>query len=401
MQSIWSVPNFRLYLAARFLGSLALQMVAVAVGWQVYQLTNDPLHLGYVGLVQFVPNALFVLAGGHVADRFDRRKVMIACLAVEGVAVVALLAFSLAVSSPLPAIYAVLAVMGGARAFLAPASQSLLPLLVKGELFPRAVAWNSTAWEAAVIAGPALGGLLYAFGAGAVYGTAAAMMAAAVGALAGVRTPPAAERKPAAGLEGVLGGVRYVAAHPILLGAISLDLFAVLLGGATALLPVYARDILVTGPFGLGLLRSAPAVGAAVMAVWLAHHPLERAVGTKLFVAVAVFGAATLVFGLSTSFWLSLAALAVLGASDMVSMVVRQTVVQLNTPDAMRGRVSAVNWLFIGASNELGEFESGLTAAWFGTVPAVVIGGLGTLAVTALWAWRFPALRTVDRLHKS
>jgi len=397
-RAVLSVPQFRHFLGARFLSAIALQMVGVAVGWQVYELTGDPLHLGYVGLVQFVPAFLCALPAGQVADRFERRKVLLACMGVETMCILALLGLAQSPSPSLILLYCVLAVMGAARAFLAPASQSLVPLLVPAELFPRAVAFSSSAWQVAVIAGPALGGLLYAAGAAVVYGTAVCLLLGAAFSISRLNTRLQVHATMETGLEGLLAGVRYVMARKDILGAVSLDLFAVLLGGATALLPVFARDILDAGPLGLGLLRSAPAVGAAIMALVLAHHPLTNRAGHKLFAAVAIFGLATMAFGLSTSFWLSLTALVVLGAADMVSVVVRQTLVQMRTPDAMRGRVSAVNSVFIGASNELGEFESGLTAAWFGVVPAVVIGGLGTLAVAAIWAWKFPALRDVDRL---
>ncbi len=395
--AILAIPDFRRFLASRFLSALGLQMVGVAVGWQVYDLTRDPLHLGYVGLVQFLPGFLCALPAGQVADRFDRRRILLACMVVEALCILTLLTLTLTEQPALSLIYPVLAVMGATRSFLAPASQSLVPLLVPGEAFPRAVAWNSTCWQVAVIGGPAMGGMLYALGPWAVYAVAAVLLVAAGGAVSRLTTRLEIHRGAEAGLEGLLAGVRYVWGRKDILGAVSLDLFAVLLGGATALLPVFARDILHVGPVGLGILRSAPAMGAAVMAMVLAQHPLNGKAGHKLFYAVAIFGLATIVFGLSESFWLSLAALVTLGAADTISVVVRQTLVQMRTPDAMRGRVSSVNWVFIGASNELGEFESGLTAAWFGVVPAVIIGGVGTLAVAAIWAWRFPALRKVDK----
>lgn len=397
-RAVLAIGDFRSFLATRFLATLALQMVGVAVGWQVYDLTGDPLHLGMVGLVQFLPAFACALPAGHVADRFDRRRVLLTCLLVQAACLCGLLTLALMPSPPLEALLCVLAVMGATRAFMQPASQSLVPHLVPKEMFPRAVAWVSSAFQTAVIAGPALGGALYAFGVTTVYTVAAVMMAAAAFATSRLKTRLVVHAAVETGLGGLLAGVRYVWTRKDILGAVSLDLFAVLLGGATALLPIYARDILHVGPVGLGLLRSAPAAGAALMAFWLAHHPLERNAGARMFMAVGVFGLATVVFGLSSSFWLSLGALAVLGAADMISVVVRQTLVQARTPDEMRGRVSAVNFVFIGASNELGEFESGVTAALFGTVPAVVIGGIGTLAVAALWAWRFPALRKVDKL---
>ncbi|MBI5165900.1 MAG: MFS transporter [Magnetospirillum sp.] len=396
--AVLAIRPFRLFLAARFVTATAFQMVGVAVGWQIYALTGDPLHLGYVGLTQFVPILLLALPAGHAADRFDRRHLLVACLGVEALAVAALLILSLSPTPPLGTLYAILAVMGAGRAFLAPANQSLVPLLVPPPLFPRAVAWGSISYQVAVIAGPAMGGLLYAFGPGAVYGVSLTLMVGAAVAVVVLGTPLIAQAAVETGLEGVLAGLGYIWRRKDILGAVSLDLFAVLLGGATALLPIFARDILDTGPLGLGLLRSAPALGAAAMAITLAHRPLQGGTGTKLFASVAVFGLATIVFGLSTDIRLSMAALAVLGAADMISVVVRQTLVQIRTPDSMRGRVSAVNWVFIGASNELGEFESGLTASWFGAMPAVVIGGLGTLAVAGLWAWRFPELRKIDRL---
>jgi len=397
---VFANRDFRLYLAARFLAAIAFQMTAVAVGWQVYDITGDPLFLGYVGLAGFLPAFLSTLPAGLVADRFDRRRILIACLGVQAAGALVLLGLALSAHARVAPILWVVALVGMSRAYLAPASQSLLPLLAPAEGFTRAVALSSSSMQVAMIAGPALGGLLYAFGSAVVYAAAAAMVAAAAVAALALRTPLIA-RVAAAGLGGMLAGVHYVWSRKDILGAISLDLFAVLLGGATALLPIYARDILHVGPAGLGLLRGAPSVGAAAMALLLAHRPLEHRAGAKMFAAVAVFGIATIVFGLSGSFPVSMAALVVLGAADNVSVVVRQTLVQIRTPDQMRGRVSAVNWMFIGASNELGEFESGLTAAWFGTVPAVVIGGLGTLAVAALWAWRFPGLRRIDRLGEA
>jgi predicted MFS family arabinose efflux permease len=290
------------------------------------------------------------------------------------------------------------ALIGAGQAFLGPASQSLLPFLVAREDFPRAVAWNSSTFQVATIAGPAVGGLLYAFGPACVYAVSAGCYACAALLISSIRARlrVAAAVKP--GFDGILTGLRFVFSRPAILGAISLDLFAVLFGGATALLPIYARDILRVGPLGLGLLRSAPAIGAGIVALWLAQRPLTRRAGKRMFACVALFGIMTVVFGLSRSFFLSLASLAVLGAADMVSVVVRQTLVQINTPDEKRGRVSAVNSIFIGASNQLGEFESGLTASWFGVVPAAVLGGIGTLIVVALWAGLFPSLRRADKL---
>ncbi len=394
--AVLAIRDFRLFLAGRFVAGLAQMMVTVAVGWLVYDLTHDPLHLGYVGLAQFLPAFVLTLVGGQTADRFPRGRILQVCFAVSILAVVALLAIARASAADVRMIYAVMAVMGAVRAFFAPAAQSLAPQLVGPHLLPRALAMGSTAWQASVIAGPALGGALYAIDPPVVFAVATLLLVLALLSISFIRPPATA---PSHRLTGFFDGVKFVRSRPEIIGALSLDLFAVLLGGATALLPVYARDILDAGPVGLGLLRSAPALGATLMAIVLARWPVERAAGTKLFLSVAVFGLATVVFGLSTDVRLSLAALVVLGGADMISVVLRQTLVQLNTPDGMRGRVSAVNLVFIGASNELGEFESGITAAWFGTVPAVVLGGVGTLAVAAIWAWRFPGLRRFDRLR--
>jgi MFS family permease len=396
-------PDFRFFQAARLLATLGFQMLGVAVGWQVYTLTREPIHLGYVGLAQFLPAIGFALITGHAADRFERRRVLVLCHAVLASCAVALLLLTLTPRTSVWSIYMVLVAVGSARAFAGPASQALVPNLVPPRHFSNAVAWSSSIWHVATIAGPALGGFLYGVfnGAGPVYATAAALELAAVACLLLVKTRAGASGKKPASWNELLAGIRYVWKNQLILGAISLDMFAVLLGGAVALLPIYAHDILHVGPFGLGMLRSAPAVGATLMAVFLAVRPLTRRAGPTLLFCVGIFGLATVVFGTSTRFEVTLAALLVLGASDMVSVFVRHTVVQLTTPDDMRGRVSAVNLVFIGASNELGEFESGLTAAWFGTVPAVVLGGVGTCVAVALCAWRFPALRRVDRLDEA
>jgi len=377
---------------------VAHQMLAVGVGWQIYALTGSALDLGFVGLAQFVPAFVLVLVAGHVADRFDRRRVLQACVVVE-----ALAAGGLAVGSAQgwiteALIFALVFVVGAARAFQMPAMSALLPSLVPRALFPRAIASNSATTQSAVIAGPALGGFVYVAGPAAVYATSAALFLVTgllVHLIRLARRPPRTEK---VDLDSVLAGIRFIRSRPAVLGAISLDLFAVLLGGATALLPIYARDILQTGPWGLGLLRSSTAVGALAMALYLARKPLARHAGRLMFGGVALFGLATIVFGVSRSFPLSVLALATLGAADMVSVVVRSSLVQLRTPDEMRGRVSAVNALFIGTSNQLGEFESGVTASWFGVVPSVVIGGLGTLVVVALWIRWFPELVKIDRL---
>jgi MFS family permease len=392
--------NLSFFVAARFCSAMATMMFSVAVGWQVYALTHSAFALGMVGLAQFLPAFLLSLPGGLAADRFDRRSLLLASFGLVLLVGAALLGLALHPSPSPYAIFAVVAFLGVARAFMAPANGSLLPFLVPHADFARAVAWNSTVFQVATIAGPALGGILYAFGASVVYGTATGLLVLGFGFIASLRggwhVP-----SPSTGWHGLLEGVRFVFAKKAILGAVSLDLFAVLFGGATALLPIFARDILHVGPWGLGILRSSPAVGAALVALWLAHHPIPGRAGRRMFACVAIFGLATIGFALSRSFWLSLVALVTLGGADMVSVVVRGTLVQVSTPDVMRGRVSAVNSMFIGASNELGEFESGLTAAWLGTVPATVLGGLGTLAVVAVW-WRcFPTLRRADRLEQA
>jgi MFS family permease len=382
---------------ARLAGVAASQMMLVAIGWQMYELTGSAWDLGLVGLLQFAPALLLLLPAGHLVDRHRRGRIVAACLAIQ-----ASVAVQLAAGPPdgvsMRSLLLILSiVLGAVRAFQMPAQQALVPLLVPARLLPRALAFASAGLQAAIIAGPALGGFVYVVGPAALYGLCAAMFALATTLVFGIRHPPPGKAT-SPSLQALLAGVHHVRAHPVLLGAISLDLFAVLLGGATALLPIFAKDILQVGPWGLGLLRSAPAIGALAMSVALTRWPITRRAGPKLFVAIAVYGLATLAFGLSTAFALSLAALVVTGAADMVSVVVRQTMVQLETPDAMRGRVSAVSSLFIGASNQLGEFESGATAAWLGPVGSVVLGGAGTLLVAALW-WRwFPALARRDAL---
>ncbi len=398
-QNIYRSRDFAIFIFVRFVASSAMLIQSVAVGWQIYNLTGSPFALGLVGLSQFVPMFLLTLPAGEISDRFDQRRIFGASLLAQAAGAGIFLALTIAHLRSVWAFYAVLALFGAARGVAGPASQSLLPFLVPRENLPRALAWGSSTLQAAVLLGPVLGGFLYAWGPETAYAVCCACLAASGIAsffLGGRRRDGSSS---AVGpLERVIEGVRFVRVRPIILGAISLDLFAVLLGGATALLPVYARDILQVGPIGLGLLRSAPAVGAGLVGVALGRRPLERKTGQVMFASVAAFGVATIVFGLSRNFYVALAALAVLGAVDMVSVFIRHALVQYATPDAMRGRVSAVNVLFIGASNELGEFESGLTAAWFGTVPSVVIGGVGTLLVVAAWAWMFPPLRRVDRL---
>jgi MFS family permease len=392
--------DFRLYCGATFLSTLANQILSVAVAWQVYALTHSALALGYVGLVQFLPMMACVFVAGDLADRYDRRIILTASYFAYAIGAALFLTLTLFEVSAIRPFYAVLALFGAARSFGQPAGQSFLPALVADEQFPEAVAWTSSARQTAVIAGPALGGAIYLIGPAAAYGICLIAFLAVTAAIAAVHTRSnfVISAREGSTFQRLAAGVVYMREQPIILGAITLDLFAVLLGGATALLPVYARDILRIGPTGLGLLRSAPALGAAVTGLILGRLPLRRRVGLVMFACVAIFGVATIAFGLSRSFGLSIAALIVLGASDMVSVYVRSTLVQLATPDSMRGRVSAVNSLFIGASNELGEFESGITAAWFGTVPSVVIGGMGTLAVVGAFMALFPQLRDVDRM---
>jgi MFS family permease len=396
----FTYPDFVRYELARFFIVLALEMQSVAVGWQVYDITKRPLDLGLIGLAQFLPGIVLFLPAGHAADRFDRQKLLTICYAGFALASGFLLATAWYQGRSVHAIYAIVVFLGIVRTFNWPVSRALLPQLVAEEHFPNAVAWNSSIFQGATILGPAAGGVIYAFfrGPAAVY--ASAMLAACAAMLSTLqihpkRRPPA--REPVE-WDTVLAGFQYVWRQKVVLGSISLDMFAVLLGGAVALLPVYAREILHTGPWGLGVLRSAPGVGAGIMAILLAHRPLRRRVGAIMLWCVAGFGVFTIVFGLSRSLVLSMFALLLTGAADMVSVVIRALLVQLATPDEMRGRVNAVDMLFIGASNELGEFESGLTAHWFGTVPAVVLGGVGTLVVIALWAWLFPELRRADKL---
>ncbi len=391
---------YALYWASRFLSTFATQVVAVAVAWQVYDLTRDPMDLGIIGLVQFLPLLLLVLVTGSVADRFGRRLVMSWAIAAELLCAVAILWFAIdGLTSPFP-IFVALAGFGIARAFVGPASQALVVNLVPTSVFPNAVAWNSSSWQVATIGGPVAGGLLYGFGAPVAYGAAAAMFAAALVLILMVPKPKGQAKPARITFNSLFDGLRFIRREKVVLGAISLDLFAVLLGGAVALLPVYARDILELGPWGLGLLRAAPGIGAILMAAFLATSPVRDHAGRILLVFVALFGLFTTIFGLSTSTWLSIVALGLLGAADMVSVYIRETLLQLWTPDDVRGRVNAVNFVFLGASNELGEFRAGFMAAWIGVVPAVVFGGVGAIAVAALWAKLFPELRDARRLDR-
>lgn len=396
----FSYPNFVAYTLARFFIVLSLEMQSVAVGWQVYEITKRPLDLGYVGLAQFLPGFVLFLFAGHAADLFDRRRLLLVCYGGFALCSALLLVISREAPRSVHLIYLVLLLLGVVRCFNWPASRALLPLLVPEEHFANAVAWNASTFQVATIAGPAIGGIAYAFfrGPEAVYVMAALTSVLAIAMTRRIQPRPAARPEDAVSLRTVLAGFRFIWEKKLILGSISLDMFAVLLGGAVALLPIYAKEILQTGPWGLGLLRSAPGVGAALMAIVVAHWPIRRRAGMTMLLCVAGFGVLTIVFGISRSLMLSLAALFLLGASDMVSVIIRATLVQVATPDEMRGRVNAVDMLFIGVSNELGEFESGLTAQWFGTVPAVVLGGIGTLIIIAAWAWLFPELRKADQL---
>ena len=396
----WAYPEFRAYLVQRMLTTFGISIQSVVVGWQVYFLTDSTLNLGLVGLAQFTPNILLALYAGHLADRVDRRLMLRAAIFAEFLCSASLVTLTLTGNHSVWPIYATLVLFGAARAFMAPASQSIIPRLVHRDALGGAIALGSSMFMVAQIAGPALGGALYTYGAAAAFIASGIFFLMSLVSTFFIRTPLKAEAQLMPGARSVLGGVRFIRQNPAILGAISLDLFAVLLGGATALLPVYARDILQTGPQGLGLLRSAPAVGALAMSLFLAKKSLGNHAGWTMFAAVALFGIATIVFGVSTSFPLSLLALATLGASDMVSVYMRSNLVQRMTPDEMRGRVASVNWVFIGASNELGEMESGFTASLFGSsVAAVVAGGIGTCLVVAIWAAKFPALRRVRRLE--
>lgn len=400
-RAAFSHPGFLLFQIARFLIVSAVEMQAVAVGWQVYEITKRPLDLGYVGLAQFLPAILLFPISGHASDRFERRNVLSACYTGYALCFALLLALSRRGVPSIVPIYVVLVMIGIVRSFNGPASRSILPQLVPQEHFANAVAWNATIFQAATVLGPSFGGIVYAAfrGPSAVYVIA---MVTAIGAtVTTFRVEPEVTARPREplNLKTLFAGLRFIRDNKLILGAISLDLFAVMLGGTVALLPVYAREILHTGPWGLGLLRTAPGVGAALMAILLAHWPLRGNSGPKLLWAVVGFGVFTIIFGLSRNLTLSLIALVLLGASDMISVIIRATLTLLATPDEMRGRVTAVDMIFIGTSNEFGQFESGLTAQWFGTVAAVVAGGVGTLLVVTLWAWWFPDLRRAGELH--
>jgi len=378
---------------------------SLAVAWQVYQMTHKPIDLGYTGLALFLPGLLFILPSGHVADRFDRRRVILVCYSLQCLCTLTLFLFAWHGLKTVWPIYAVLFFIGTGRSFSGPASSALIPHLVPSELFVNAVTWGATIFQVAIITGPALGGVLFTLpihhrfaGAPLVYLFTLVSLLWFVVLVGSLSVRPGRMEHRATSMEVILAGFHYVARTPILLGSISLDLFAVLLGGAVSLMPIFAQDILHAGPRGLGLLRAAPAIGALLVSFSMTWWPIRRRAGAVMFTCVAIFGAFTIVFGLSRSLPLSLVALFVVGASDMVSVVIRSSVLQLGTPPEMRGRVSAVNSLFVGASNEFGEFESGLTAQWWGAVRAVVIGGIGSLAVTGLWSVLFPSLRRADEL---
>jgi MFS family permease len=404
-------PNFVSYSIARFFIVVSLEMQSVAVAWQVYDITRRPIDLGYVGLAQFLPGFVLFLFAGHAADVLDRRKLLMACYSGFGISSALLLLISWRAPHSVHLIYVVLVLIGVFRSFNFPVSRALLPQLVPEEHFSNAVAWNASSFQVATIAGPAIGGTAYAlfdsFGAGrgaaGVYAIAIAVSVLSFALTLRIHpltTQPQTQRarKEPISLRTAFAGFRFIWEKKLILGSISLDMFAVLLGGAVALLPVYAKTILHTGPWGLGVLRSAPGVGAALMAIVVAHRPIRRRAGMTMLLSVAAFGILTIVFGISHSLIISLIALFLTGAADMVSVIIRATLIQVATPDEMRGRVNAVDFLFIGVSNELGEFESGLTAQWFGTVHAVVLGGIGTLVIIATWAWLFPELRKADQL---
>jgi MFS family permease len=402
--------DFRRYQLARVAVILGAEAQSVAVAWQVYSITHRALDLGYTGLALFLPGLLFLLPAGHVADRFDRRKIILICYSLQVLGTATLLALTrMGLARVLP-IYGVLFLIGAGRAFSGPASSALIPHLVPEEHFVNAITWGGAIFQFANTVGPAIGGLLFTFplahlipdtrleGAGIVYVFTLGTLGWFLILVGSLKVRPGRMEHRAASLKVVLAGFRYVFRMPMLLGSFSLDLFVVLLGGAVALMPIFAQEILHTGPRGLGMLRAAPAVGALCTSLVMARFPLRRKAGVRLFVCVAIFGAATVVFGISRSLWLSLIALAITGAADMISVIIRGSLLQLATPSEMRGRVSAVNSLFVGASNELGEFESGLTAQWWGAVRATIFGGVGALVIAGLWSALFPALRQTDEL---
>jgi len=405
--SAFQSRDFRLYQTARLFVILGAEAQSVAVAWQVYQITHSALSLGYTGLALFLPGLFFMLPAGHVADRYDKRSIILGCYTLQAVCTIVLLAISLRPITSILPIYGVLFLIGTGRCFSGPAASAMLPSLVPKEDFVNAVTWGATVYQTANATGPMVGGLLFTAGIAAlgrwqgapiVYLFTLAMMCGFLALVAAIRVRPVTDKKRGFELSTVLAGLKYVAQTRLLLGSISLDLFAVLLGGAVALMPIFAHDVLHAGPKGLGLLRAMPSLGALAVSLTLILRPIRRRAGKTMLVCVGIFGAATVLFGLSRHLWVSMIALLLVGASDMVSVVIRSSVLQLATPEEMRGRVSAVNWLFIGASNEFGEFESGLTAHWWGAVPAVVFGGVASLAVTVMAAVAFPALRRANQL---
>ncbi|NOV02506.1 MFS transporter [Paenibacillus planticolens] len=398
--SILRHPSFNKFWISRMFSSTSFQMLSVAIGWQMYDLTHDAFSLGFVGLAQFIPMVLLTFVVGQVADRFDRRRIVFICQLIEALIAGLLLFGNVGGWLGKEAIYAAAAILGACRAFEGPTSSALLPQLVPKAMLQQAIAWSTSVGQTTQILGPSLGGLLFALGPVSVYGTAAAALF--IGAILTflIRTEPIERKFEPVTLRSVFMGLSFIYRHPMILGTISLDLFAVLLGGATALLPIFAQDILHAGPVGLGLLRTAPAVGALLMSIVLAYFPLRKSVGLKLFAALGVFGLATMLFAISTNLVVSLVALFFIGASDVVSVVIRSSLVQLQTPDDMRGRVNAVNSLFIGTSNQLGEFESGIVAGFLGAAPAAFVGGIGTLVVAGLWMYLFPSLRRMRSLSE-
>jgi MFS family permease len=389
---------FCFFVLARVASTLALQMQVVAVGWQIYQMTGSAFDLGMIGLVQFIPSIFLVFIVGHIADRYNRRRIAMLCVLLEGMCALLLAVGNAGGWLTKEMVFTAVFLIGIGRAFSAPIMQTLVSAMVPASVLPRAISAYASATQVAIIVGPALGGFLYVLGPTAVYSSSFVMFVLCSFLLSRTRIERPVQGKPPVTFKSLFAGIAFIRSNPAVMGAISLDLFAVLLGGATALLPIYAHDILHTSAIGLGMLRSAPAIGALGIGLTLSRYPLKNRVGRTMFIAVACFGAATIVFAVSHWFVLSLLMLVILGMSDMISVVVRSSFVQLQTPDAMRGRVGAVNSVFVGTSNQLGEFESGVTAAWLGTVPAVIVGGIGTLLVVALWIKLFPELYKVDRL---
>lgn len=395
--------GFRLYWSARFLTAFAIQVLSVSVAWRIYALTGDPFLLGLVGLVQFLPAPLLVLVTGTVADRFNRRRVMAICLIAEAACALVLLwqlTATADIGNRIWPVFVVLTAFGVARAFMGPVIQSLVSNLVPPAVLPKAIALNSSSFQFATITGPVAGGLVYDLSSAAAFSTSVIFFFAAAAMALAIPKPLNRTVPPPVNVDSLLAGFRFIRSNPVVFGAMSLDLVAVLLGGATALLPVYASDILNTGPWGLGLLRSATGVGALSVSLWLVRRPISDHAGKAMLAGVVMFGIAIVIFGLSKSVWLSVVALAVMGGADMVSVFVRQTLIQVHTPDEVRGRVNAVNMTFIGASNELGEFRAGSMAALVGTVPAVVIGGVGTVLAALAWTRLFPQLKDVRHLDR-